>query len=143
MRLTTDSEQLILNIPGGVVGAVSTILIGWLSDKWNDRSLVMIISILPTIAAFAMMIGLDPGKSNVTASRLPLDRYIRRLTRWFRRCSEKQGRSLICIIPRQLLHLGKLVTIPESRIETDMDESRRSCYCSCGMLQISAATQRR
>jgi MFS transporter, ACS family, allantoate permease len=54
-------EQLILNIPGGVVGAVSTILIGYLSDKWNDRSLVMIIAILPTIAAFAMMIGLDPG----------------------------------------------------------------------------------
>jgi MFS-type transporter involved in bile tolerance (Atg22 family) len=51
-----------LNIPGGVVGAVSTILIGYLSDKWNDRSLVMIISILPTIAAFAMMIGLDPGE---------------------------------------------------------------------------------
>ena len=54
-------EKLILNIPGGVVGAVSTILIGYLSDRWNDRSLVMIISIVPTIAAFAMMIGLDPG----------------------------------------------------------------------------------
>ncbi|EXJ69486.1 uncharacterized protein A1O5_07522 [Cladophialophora psammophila CBS 110553] len=54
-------QALILNIPGGVVGAVSTILTGYLSDRWNDRSLVMIISILPTIAAFAMMIGLDPG----------------------------------------------------------------------------------
>ncbi|ETI20187.1 hypothetical protein G647_08221 [Cladophialophora carrionii CBS 160.54] len=57
----TSQEALILNIPGGVVGAISTIVIGYLSDKWNDRSLVMIISILPTIAAFAMMIGLDPG----------------------------------------------------------------------------------
>ncbi|KAF2094354.1 MFS transporter [Rhizodiscina lignyota] len=57
----TPQQALILNIPGGVVGAIATILIGYLSDRWNDRSLVMIISILPTIAAFAMMIGLDPG----------------------------------------------------------------------------------
>ncbi|KAK5268381.1 hypothetical protein LTR99_004214 [Exophiala xenobiotica] len=57
----TPRQALILNIPGGVVGAISTILIGWLSDRWNDRSSVMILSILPTIAAFAMMIGLDPG----------------------------------------------------------------------------------
>ncbi|KAK6369360.1 hypothetical protein LTS17_009703 [Exophiala oligosperma] len=57
----TPREALILNIPGGVVGAISTILVGWLSDRWNDRSSVMIVSILPTIAAFAMMIGLDPG----------------------------------------------------------------------------------
>ncbi len=66
LRLPADSKQLILNIPGGVVGAVSTILIGYLSDKWNDRSLVMIISIVPTIAAFAMMIGLDPGELKPT-----------------------------------------------------------------------------
>ncbi|EHY53334.1 hypothetical protein HRR83_003543 [Exophiala dermatitidis] len=57
----TPQQALILNIPGGVVGAVSIIITGYLSDRWNDRSLVMIISILPTIVAFAMMIGLDPG----------------------------------------------------------------------------------
>ncbi|KIX05566.1 uncharacterized protein Z518_06438 [Rhinocladiella mackenziei CBS 650.93] len=57
----TPRQALVLNIPGGVVGAIATIITGYLSDRWNDRSLVMIISILPTIAAFAMMIGLDPG----------------------------------------------------------------------------------
>jgi MFS transporter, ACS family, allantoate permease len=50
-----------LNIPGGVVGAVTVLGVGWLSDKWNDRSLVMLIYILPTIVAAALMVGLDPN----------------------------------------------------------------------------------
>jgi MFS transporter, ACS family, allantoate permease len=50
-----------LNIPGGVVGAVTVLGVGWLSDKWNDRSLVMLICIIPTIVAAALMIGLDPN----------------------------------------------------------------------------------
>lgn len=34
---------------------------GWLSDRWGDRTLPMIFAIIPTIVAFAMMIGLDPS----------------------------------------------------------------------------------
>lgn len=56
----TAQESLILNIPGGVVGAIAILGCGYLSDKWNDRSSVMIIAILPTIVAFAIMIGLSP-----------------------------------------------------------------------------------
>lgn len=44
-----------------MVGAVAVLSVGWLSDKWNDRSLVMLICIIPTIVAAALMIGLDPN----------------------------------------------------------------------------------
>jgi ACS family allantoate permease-like MFS transporter len=48
-----------LNIPDGIVGAVAVLGVGWLSDKWNDRSLVMLIYIVPTIVAATLMVGLD------------------------------------------------------------------------------------
>lgn len=35
--------------------------IGWLSDKWRDRSLTMLIAIFPTILGAGLMIGLDPN----------------------------------------------------------------------------------
>lgn len=47
-------------MPGGVVGAFIVLLVGWLSDRWNDRSVVMLICLIPTIIAAALMIGLDP-----------------------------------------------------------------------------------
>jgi ACS family allantoate permease-like MFS transporter len=50
-----------MSMPAGAIGVVFVIASGWLSDKWNDRSLVMFICILPTILAAALMIGLDPG----------------------------------------------------------------------------------
>ena len=50
-----------LGTPSGLVGAVTVILSGWLSDKWHDRSIVMLICILPTILGAALMIGLDPN----------------------------------------------------------------------------------
>lgn len=55
----SDQRALILNTPSGAVGAVTVILVGWLSDKWRDRSSVMLICILPTILAAGLMIGLD------------------------------------------------------------------------------------
>lgn len=57
----SDQQALILNTPSGAVGAVAVILVGWLSDKWRDRSSVMLICILPTILAAGLMIGLDPN----------------------------------------------------------------------------------
>ena len=57
----TSQQALILNIPGGAVGFVVVLGVGWLSDRWNDRSLVMLICIIPTILAAGLMIGLDPN----------------------------------------------------------------------------------
>ncbi|KAL9589713.1 MAG: hypothetical protein Q9203_001484 [Teloschistes exilis] len=67
-RRFTDAEKvaalmrsLILTAPTGAIGAVVVLLIGYLSDKWRDRSLVMIIVIIPTILSGCLMIGLDPN----------------------------------------------------------------------------------
>ena len=57
----TAQESLILNLPSGAVGAFFVLLSGWLSDKWNDRSLTMLICLIPTILSAALMIGLDPN----------------------------------------------------------------------------------
>ncbi|KAJ9602864.1 hypothetical protein H2200_012644 [Cladophialophora chaetospira] len=56
----TSQQALILNMPSGAVGIFVVLLSGWLSDRWNDRSLVMLICLIPTIIAAAMMYGLDP-----------------------------------------------------------------------------------
>ncbi|KAL8659918.1 MAG: hypothetical protein Q9202_006899 [Teloschistes flavicans] len=55
------SQSLILTAPTGAIGAVVVLSIGYLSDKWRDRSLVMIIVIIPTIISGCLMIGLDPN----------------------------------------------------------------------------------
>ena len=47
-------------MPAGAVGIFVVLLSGYLSDRWNDRSLVMLICLIPTIIAAAMMYGLDP-----------------------------------------------------------------------------------
>ena len=57
----TSQQALILNAPSGAVSAVCVILVGWLSDKWRDRSTVMLICILPSILGAGLMIGLDPN----------------------------------------------------------------------------------
>jgi ACS family allantoate permease-like MFS transporter len=57
----TSQQALILAVPGGAIGAVCVILVGYLSDKWHDRSSVMLICILPTILGAGLMIGLDPN----------------------------------------------------------------------------------
>jgi len=57
----TSRQALILGVPGGAVGAVMVLLSGWLSDKLNDRSTVMLLCIIPTIIGAAMMIALDPN----------------------------------------------------------------------------------
>ncbi|MCJ1289239.1 hypothetical protein MMC34_000771 [Xylographa carneopallida] len=59
--LSSIPNALVLNTPSGLVGAVCVLLVGYLSDKWGDRSIVMLICILPTILGAGMMIGLDPG----------------------------------------------------------------------------------
>ena len=49
-----------MSMPAGAIGVIFVLGSGWLSDKLNDRSLVMFICIIPTILAAALMIGLDP-----------------------------------------------------------------------------------
>lgn len=56
----SSQEALALNAPGGVIASGTVLLVGFLSDKWRDRSSVMLIALLPTIVGAAMMIGLDP-----------------------------------------------------------------------------------
>ena len=46
-------------MPQGAVGVVVVLGIGYLSDRWNDRSVIMLICLIPTILAAALMIGLD------------------------------------------------------------------------------------
>ena len=57
----TSQQALVLNTPTGAVGVVCVLLVGYLSDKWNDRSLVILICTLPTILGAGLMIGLDPN----------------------------------------------------------------------------------
>ena len=57
----TSRQALILNTPQGAIGVVCVLFVGYVSDKWRDRSLVMLICIIPTILSGALMIGLDPN----------------------------------------------------------------------------------
>jgi len=57
----TPRQALILNTPGGAIGVIFVLGTGYLSDKWNDRSSVMLLCILPTILGAGLMIGLDPN----------------------------------------------------------------------------------
>jgi len=56
----TSQQALILSAPGGLFGVATVLFCGWLSDRLRDRSLVMLVALIPTIVAAAMMIGLDP-----------------------------------------------------------------------------------
>ena len=57
----TPQQALALSAPAGAVGVVFVLFVGWLSDRLNDRSLTMLVCILPTILGAGLMIGLDPN----------------------------------------------------------------------------------
>ena len=57
----TSQQALALSAPAGAVGVAFVLFVGWLSDRLNDRSAVMLVCILPTILGAGLMIGLDPG----------------------------------------------------------------------------------
>lgn len=56
----TSQQALYMSMPSGAVGVVCVLFVGWISDKLNDRSSVMLICTLPTILGAALMIGFDP-----------------------------------------------------------------------------------
>jgi ACS family allantoate permease-like MFS transporter len=57
----TSQQALILAAPNGAIGAICVLAVGYFSDRWHDRSSVMLVSILPTILGAGLMIGLDPN----------------------------------------------------------------------------------
>ncbi|KUJ13590.1 MFS transporter [Mollisia scopiformis] len=57
----SSRQALLMSAPGGAVGVICVLSVGYLSDKWHDRSSVMLICILPTILGAGLMIGLDPN----------------------------------------------------------------------------------
>jgi MFS transporter, ACS family, allantoate permease len=57
----SSRQALILSAPSGAIGTICVLGVGYLSDKWRDRSSVMLLCILPTILGAGLMIGLDPN----------------------------------------------------------------------------------
>ena len=57
----SSRQALILSAPRGAIGTICVLGVGYLSDKWRDRSSVMLLCILPTILGAGLMIGLDPN----------------------------------------------------------------------------------
>ncbi|KAG4029461.1 hypothetical protein MFRU_015g00060 [Monilinia fructicola] len=52
---------LIPSAPGRAIGVICVLRVGYLSDKWNDRSLVMLLCIAPTILLRGWIIALNPN----------------------------------------------------------------------------------
>ncbi|KDQ62569.1 hypothetical protein JAAARDRAFT_54493 [Jaapia argillacea MUCL 33604] len=55
----TTRQTLILNAPGGFIGALMTIFCGWWSDKKGERMLPIVIAVAPTIVGAAILVGLN------------------------------------------------------------------------------------
>ncbi|KAK2599492.1 hypothetical protein N8I77_011243 [Diaporthe amygdali] len=71
----TRQQALILTVPMGFIGLFVVLLVGWLSDKLNDRSTILIIGTIPSILSLSLMIALDPhgrplNKAGLLAARL-------------------------------------------------------------------------
>ena len=56
----SSQQALILNLPAGAVGVVFVLGSGWLSDRFHDRSTIMLVCLIPTIIAAAMVRGVTP-----------------------------------------------------------------------------------
>ncbi|TFK73159.1 MFS general substrate transporter [Pluteus cervinus] len=55
----TSKQTLILSAPGGAIGALTTLFVGWYSDKKNERMLPIVFCMVPTIIGSGMLIGLN------------------------------------------------------------------------------------
>ncbi|TFK73171.1 MFS general substrate transporter [Pluteus cervinus] len=55
----TSKQTLILATPAGAIGALTTLYVGWYSDKKNERILPIVFCIVPTIIGSAILIGLN------------------------------------------------------------------------------------
>lgn len=57
----SNREALILTAPVGAIAVIFVLGMGYLSDKWNDTSLVMLLCIIPTILSAILAIAFDPN----------------------------------------------------------------------------------
>ena len=57
----SSRQALLLGIPSGVVGIIFVLIPGYLSDKLRDRSLIMMVMIIPTIIGAALLIAYAPN----------------------------------------------------------------------------------
>lgn len=53
----SSRDSLILGIPKGVIASVTTLYIGWLSDRKGERSLPILIALLPAVLGGALLVG--------------------------------------------------------------------------------------
>lgn len=55
----TSKQALALSAPSGLVAVVMVLLVGRLSDRWNNRTLVIFISLVPTIIGGVLLVSLE------------------------------------------------------------------------------------
>jgi len=55
----TTRQTLILGAPGGIIGALSTLGMGYFADRTRSRMMPIVVSIIPTLVGAAMLIGLN------------------------------------------------------------------------------------
>jgi ACS family allantoate permease-like MFS transporter len=69
----TSQEALALSAPAGVVSVVTVLITGRLSDRWNSRTLVVFIGLIPTIIGGVLLVRLAPASFLVSPSRLHVE----------------------------------------------------------------------
>ncbi|EPT03575.1 hypothetical protein FOMPIDRAFT_1115193 [Fomitopsis schrenkii] len=55
----TTKQTLILTAPSGVIGFFTTILVGWWSDRTNERMLPIVFVLIPTIVGAALLVAMN------------------------------------------------------------------------------------
>ncbi|CCM01709.1 uncharacterized protein FIBRA_03774 [Fibroporia radiculosa] len=55
----TTKQTLILATPAGLIGIITTPLVGWWSDKKGERMLPIVYILIPTLVGAAMLVGLN------------------------------------------------------------------------------------
>ncbi|KZT72575.1 MFS general substrate transporter [Daedalea quercina L-15889] len=55
----TTKQTLILTAPSGMIGFFTTILVGWWSDRTNERMLPIVFILIPTIVGAALLVAMN------------------------------------------------------------------------------------
>jgi len=55
----TTKQTLILSTPSGLIGIITTVVVGWYSDKKGERMLPIVYILIPTLAGAALLVGLN------------------------------------------------------------------------------------
>lgn len=65
----TSRQTLLIGIPQGVLGILFTVLCAWLSDRYSERILPVLVAIIPTVVGSAILVGLGHGGEHATGER--------------------------------------------------------------------------